>query len=289
LLESIAARDSQHQQAVTEQALQAVYDNVENCFELCTKRTERKPAGEGWESHLDPDDVASLIVLRTDVSSAAAALSPSSSDVDFQRYSELRRALESKTNELRRKAVQRIAEKERREARQHAATWKLLASFNQKRVQPEVPPSRVYEHYKNISQIPGAPLSVNKPPALFIGPLNKDDFELESDITANKTKTALETINTHSAPGPDGLPPRLITRIFSSTLLVAFLSQFLTWCFRAVWVPAQWRTSENFILYKGGGPTDDVSSFRAISLTQIFAKVPGFEDLVYFYSHLTPT
>jgi hypothetical protein len=81
------------------------------------------------------------------------------------------------------------------------------------------------------------------------------------------------TINLQSAPGPDGLPPRLVQSVFSTTLLLTFLARFLTRCFRAKWVPTQWRSSENFVLYKGVGDTTDVSSFRAISLTQILAKV----------------
>jgi hypothetical protein len=116
-------------------------------------------------------------------------------------------------------------------------------------------------------------LTTEAVPRLFVGPLTKDDAALESDVSADETRHALDDINRRSAPGPDGLPPALVVNTFGLTALVLFLARFLTRCFRAVYIPTQWRTSENFILYKGAGPVTDVSSFRAISLTQILAKV----------------
>jgi hypothetical protein len=203
-------------------------------------------------------------------------LTPVTPACDVASWKRAKAGLESLVASLRRKAVERLADKESREARQHAATWKLLASFNQKRVQPEVPPSAIFDHYKTISQIPGLPLTVEEPVRAFIGPLTREDSELEGDISTEETAAALRNTNARSAPGPDGLTPKLITSVFRATLLVTFLARFFTRCFRAMWVPSQWRTSENFILYKGKGPLFDVSSFRAISLTQILAKVVCF-------------
>jgi hypothetical protein len=182
--------------------------------------------------------------------------------------------------------VELLASKERREARQHAATWKLLSAFSQKRVQPEVPPSSVYEHYRNISQVPGAPLSTEEVQATFIGPLTREDSELEGDVSNQEARAALEAVNKNSAPGPDGLTARLITKFLSLPLMIAFLARFLNRCFRCAFTPAQWRTSENFVLYKGVGAIADVSSFRAISLTQALAKVEDF--LVFCFNSVFP-
>jgi hypothetical protein len=253
--------------------VQQLFDNIANCFELCTKRTARKEPGESWESNLDSADIAKLSAARTALLKSDSMLTPTSTQQDFEKARELRKKFEATTAELRREAVERLAVRERAEARQHAATWKLLSSFNQKRVQPEVPPSVIYEHYKEISQVSEAPLLLDEAPGSFVGPLTREDAKLEDDISLEETKSALENINLQSAPGPDGLPPRLVTSIFSTTLLMGFLARLLTRCFRSKWIPAQWRSSENFVLYKGKGDTTDVSSFRAISLTLIFAKV----------------
>ncbi len=262
--------------------LQNIYDQIENCFMLCTKRTTRKQPVEAWETDLDPGDSSNLQQSRERVRALESQLSPSSTPAAYRTWRAAKVELENLLAVLRRKAVDRVAEKERREARQHASTWKLLAAFKQKRIQPEVPPSVIYDHYKTISQVPDMPLSVEEPTRQFVGPLTREDSELENDITAADTRTALDSINARSAPGPDGLTPPIITGAFRLTLLVSFLARFLTRCFRAAWVPLQWRTSENFILYKGKGPVFDVSSFRAILLTQILAKVRMLLHVVMF-------
>ncbi len=285
LLCGVAEQDPDDLDLTTAQ-IQRVYDNVENCFELCTKRTERKPHVEGWESQLDPEDSSLLARRRAEVLKLEISLTPASTDDDFAARRRAQEELEDLVRGLKRKAVQQVADKERRDARQHAATWKLLASFSQKRVQPEVPPSTVYNHYRQISQVSTAPLSVDPVPCTFVGPPTKEDSALNDDITPSEVSTALRNTNMKSAPGPDGLTPRLITAAINSVLLVSFFARFLTRCFRAAFTPSQWRSSENFVLYKGCGVTTDVSSFRAISLTQIMAKVNcplTFCDLFYFF------
>ncbi len=258
---------------LTSAQIQQAYDSIENCFELCTKRTERKPHVEGWESHLDPEDISRLARRHAEVLKQELRLTPDSTDDDFSARRQAQSALEELVRELKRKAVQQIAVKEHQDARQHAATWKLLSSFLQKRVQPEVPPSTMYNHYRQICQVSTAPLFVDPVPRAFVGPLTKEGNDLNDDITASEVSTVLRDTNKKSAPGPGGLTPRLISAVLNSVLLVSFFARFLTRCFRAAFTPSQWRTSENFVLYKGCGVTTDVSSFRAISLTQIMAKV----------------
>ncbi len=275
LLDGIAQCDDTNLLDVRPDQLQALYDQMSNCFDLCTKRTKRKQLGESWESNLEPEDVARLTSQRVKLMEAERKLTPTSLPAERTACRDMRSSFDHLVVELKQKAVERLAASERAEARQHAATWKLLASFGQKRVQPEVPPSAIYQHYKGISQATSAPLEAPEVPRLFTRPLTSHDAKLEDDVSVEEAKEAVMSINLQSAPGPDGLPPQLIQRVFSTTLLLSFLARLLTRCFRAKWVPAQWRTSENFILYKGVGDTTDVSSFRAISLTQILAKVPS--------------
>jgi hypothetical protein len=67
-------------------------------------------------------------------------LIPSIPPAEFDSWRKSKSSLESLVARLQKKAVHRTADKERREARQHAATWKLLALFKQKWVELEVPP-----------------------------------------------------------------------------------------------------------------------------------------------------
>ncbi len=272
LLTGLAA-DDRDQNDLPSSSIQQLYDRIENSFELCTKRTRRKPFTESWESELDPDDVATLATQRAYVRSIESKLSPSSPDVDYEALTVARELLSGLQTELKKKAVALIAERHRREARHHAATWKLLSSLGDKRVQPEIPPSAVYDHYRQLSQVAEAPLTADEVPQLFVGPLTQEDAALEADVSPDEARAALDDINLQSAPGPDGLPARLVRSAFNCVLMLTFLARLLTRCFRAAFVPSQWRTSENFVLYKGVGPSTVMSSFRAISLTSSFAKV----------------
>ncbi len=283
LLQATAEHDTAYLD-VPHTHLQGLYDKIENFFELCTKRTKRKPLGDCWETELDPDDMATLSTQRAQVSSIESKLSPQSTDDEYEALAVARDLLDSLQGELRKKVVSRIAERNQRDAAAHSATWKLLSSFSDKRVQPEIPPSAVYNHYRSLSQVESAPLTADEVPQLFIGPLTQADAALEDDVTPEEARAALNDINLNSAPGPDGLPPRLVRSMFSCVLMVSFLARFLTRCFRSVFVPWQWRTSENFVLYKGVGPSTLMGSFRAISLTSSFAKVYIVLRLVVYLS-----
>jgi hypothetical protein len=275
LMQAVAEHDGSHVNASSTD-LQHLYDKLENCFELCTKRTVRKPPGDCWETELDPDDMAMLSAQRTQISSVESKLSPNSPEEDYVALAVAHELHDSLQTELKKKVVTRIAERHQRDAASHSATWKLLSSFSDKRTQPEIPPLAVYDHYRSLSQVESAPLTADEVPQLFVGPLTKADAALEDDITLDEAWTALDNINLHSAPGPDGLPPRLVRSMFNSVLMISFLARFLMRCFCAVFVPWQWRTSENFVLYKGTGPSTLMGSFRAISLTSSFAKVQLF-------------
>jgi hypothetical protein len=56
-------------------------------------------------------------------------------------------------------------------------------------------------------------------------------------------------------------------------VLLAFLARIFSACFKLRFTPEQWRRAENFVLHKGKGDRKNVNNFRAISLTQIMAKV----------------
>jgi hypothetical protein len=108
------------------------------------------------------------------------------------------------------------------------------------------------------------------------GPLTKEDAALEDDVSSVEVREALQRTNAASAPGPDGLTPSIIKTAFSTTVLVEFLARIFSACKNLVFTPEQWRRAENFVLFKGKGCLKSVNSFRAISLTQILAKVIYF-------------
>jgi hypothetical protein len=256
----------------TPQGIQFVYDRLENIVELCTKRTVCKQHLKKWEYELDPADAETLHQARADFLLREQRLSPSSTRSELMDVQTRAQLLGALRKELQRKAVDNITQRQRQQAQHHASTWKLLASFKATSDQPEVPPSEVFDHYRKLSHIPSLPLELELQPRRWQGPLSSEDALLEEDVTPAETRAAIEESNMSSAPGPDGLPPTLVRSWFESTLLLTFLSRIFTACFHRAYTPAQWRKSENFVLYKGVGDKANVGSFRAISLTASFAK-----------------
>ncbi len=176
--------------------------------------------------------------------------------------------------------MEKINERQQKQAQQHSSTWKLLATFSTSSDQPEVPPSQIYEHYRSISQDTTAPLEPEMQEQRWQGPPLREDSALVEDITPDEAGRALADMNMGSAPGPDGLYPAMVRSTFTRPTLLVMLAQLFTCCFQCAFTPSQWRKAENFILYKGRGVLLNVSSFRAISLTSIIAKV--YERVLYW-------
>jgi hypothetical protein len=257
----------------TTRGLQAVYDRVDNSLALCTKRTARKPLRQRWESQLGGDDSAMLQDARLLLQHREQLLKPSSPGEDFEEVQVLRELFQSLKSELRRKAVHSAHENNRLQAENHAGTWKLLASFKRTMDQPEAAPATIFEHYKAIGTANDGPLTVQPLQQVIYGPLTREDAELEAEVTSEEVRAAINRTNPASAPGPDGLTPSIIASAFSSAAMLSFLARIFTACGRLFFTPEQWRRAENFVLYKGKGDRKNVNSFRAISLTQILAKV----------------
>jgi hypothetical protein len=92
-------------------------------------------------------------------------------------------------------------------------------------------------------------------------------------VTPEEFERAISDTNLTSAPGPDGLSPRLLVDALKVDAFYVFLFQFMLMCFAYSFVPTQWREAQVFILYKGRGNPLDPNSYRGISLTPILAKM----------------
>ncbi len=253
--------------------VQSTYDQVANDFEICTKRTARRLHSEPWEHELDPQDADTLNLARREYLQHCQKLTPAYTAAELEEVKQRRDIVEGLQTSMKQEAVRRITERQQRQAQHHASTWKLLSAFKASSDQPEVPPAAIYEHYRNISQDPTAPLTVELRPRRWQGPMTREDAALEDDVTPEEAEEAILTSNMTSAPGPDGLPPTMIKSVFSTYVLLSFLARLFTACFRKIKIPQQWRKAENFVLYKGRGDKWNVSSFRAISLTASLAKI----------------
>ncbi len=96
---------------------------------------------------------------------------------------------------------------------------------------------------------------------------------LDGAVSELEFNNAIRDTNLSSAPGPDGLPPRLLVSALSTPEFYVFMFHFMQMCFLLSYVPSQWREAYVFVLYKGRGNPLDPNSYRGISLTPILAKM----------------
>lgn len=153
----------------------------------------------------------------------------------------------------------------------HTQAWKIIGSLREKDDQ-SVPIStdRLVDHFSAVFAPPSVPPIPAPIPEV---PLSPEHHHLVSPISPTEFDKAIADTNLTSAPGPDGLPPRLLIQCLSVPEFYVFLFQFITMCFLLSYVPTQWRTAHVFILYKGKGNPLDPNSYRGISLTPILGKL----------------
>jgi hypothetical protein len=153
----------------------------------------------------------------------------------------------------------------------HAQAWKVIKSLRDTD-DSSVPiaTSRLVEHFSTVfndekaAPAPMPIVDVPTPPHLE---------HLDGAITEREFENAIRDTNLSSAPGPDGLPPRLIVSALSTPEFYVFMFHFMQMCFLLSYVPTQWREAYVFVLYKGRGNPLDPNSYRGISLTPILAKM----------------
>ncbi len=153
-------------------------------------------------------------------------------------------------------------------AEDHAKAWKIIGELREgdDRTVP-IATDRLVRHFSEVFSPPSAPAPVPD------GPTAPNLLHLTDPVSPEEFDQAVKDTNLSSAPGPDGLPPRLLIGALKVDAFYVFLFQFMLMCFALSYVPTQWREAHVFVLYKGRGNPLDPNSYRGISLTPIMAKM----------------
>jgi hypothetical protein len=153
----------------------------------------------------------------------------------------------------------------------HAQAWKIIGSLRENSDQSvPIATERLVTHFSSVFAPPSVPPI---PAPIQDVPPPPGCEHLVCAVSQAEFDAAIADTNLTSAPGPDGLPPRLLIEALSVSAFYVFLLQFLTMCFVLSYVPTQWREAHVFVLYKGKGDPLDPNSYRGISLTPILAKL----------------
>ncbi len=179
--------------------------------------------------------------------------------------------LEKKITRYWKISADRAISEARAGAEDHAKAWKIIGELREEedRTVP-IATDHLVRHFTEVfSPASSPPVPAPVPDA----PTPTHLLHLVDAITPEEFDQAIRDTNLTSAPGPDGLSPKLLIDALKVDAFYVFLFQFMLMCFVLSYVPTQWREAQVFILYKGRGNPLDPNSYRGISLTSIMAKM----------------
>ncbi len=227
-----------------------------------------------WERWLSPSDLKPLLDAREKLSDCERLYENLQTSIAHRDLIMSKLALERTTTRLMRIALDTELDQNRGFADDHATAWKVFDSLKDSSTSVPIPPDTLVNHFESVMAPKDSTHAAIIPPFdPFFGPLTESDTVYGRDLTSAELDAAVSKINMSSAPGPDGVTPRLAKDLFNFRPFFMFFLIFVNYCFVAGWVPIAWRISEIFILYKGKGDPTLADSYRGIALCSILAKV----------------
>jgi hypothetical protein len=247
---------------------------MDSAIRLGTKRNPRRTTVLSWERWLSSEETRELQDLRFSVSDLETSFENLQTSVIRRDLALARIWLERLTSKLMRKALDSELEDKKANASDHTLAWKVFDSLKTAKPSVPIPPSTLVDHFENVMAPKNSPCTSIFPPFLPAeGPLTLADSKFGCEFSREELTAAVNLINMSSAPGPDGVTPKLAKDLFRFLPFFLFFLLFVNFCFFAHWTPDAWRIAEIFVLYKGKGDPCSPDSYRGISLCSIFAKV----------------
>lgn len=124
------------------------------------------------------------------------------------------------------------------------------------------------------------------------GPLSEDCYIsnnnnpiTELEITVEKVKKLLSSVNPSKASGPDRIHPKLLRSLSENDSFVSAITVLFVKIYQTSSMPLQWKTANVIPLHKKGSKTS-ASNYRPVSLTCILCK--SYENIIreHIYNHV---
>ena len=101
---------------------------------------------------------------------------------------------------------------------------------------------------------------------------SESDILSDIDITFDKVKHQLESLNCFKSFGPDGVHPKLLKSLANDSSFVEAVVKLFRECTDSGVLPKVWKSASVSALFKSGSKTDPLN-YRPVSLTCILCKV----------------
>ncbi len=152
--------------------------------------------------------------------------------------------------------------------------WSLVKKFRVASDQGVLPIDTLVHHFRAVFNRTGDPV-----PVVFAGSSPRDDEVLDRLFTNQELEMAVRELSRGTAPGCTGIGNDVLLDMFVLPGAPEFLLSFFNACLEGAELPALWRCTEIFLLYKGKGPLTDPGSYRGIALMDSFLKL--YERLLF--------
>jgi hypothetical protein len=133
---------------------------------------------------------------------------------------------------LQRKALDLMIESKRKIARDHSFAWKVFSSLDDDQSAIPIPPTTLVDHFERVmapKDCPAASISPAFNP-MFV-PLTREKANLVDPFSPDELRAAVSKINMDSAPGPDGVTPKLAKDLFAFLPFFMIFLTLVNFCF----------------------------------------------------------
>lgn len=250
---------------------QILFDFLLNALHSASPRVTKSHRGKSWKDYIPAHLSAHLDYLENRVSQLELLFTNDRSQGVLTSLNDAKTFLSRQISFAMKLAADEILLRNQDAAKDHSKAWKVFQSFKDSQSSIPISLSNLKSHFEAVFQ-KGSPL-VPDFSVTSSAPLSQSDSLLEDPFSVFEVQNAILDVNLDAAPGPDGVSPRVLRRLFDTPSTLLFFVHFLNACFSFARVPSQWARSHIFVLYKGKGARADPNSYRGINLLSVFMKV----------------
>ena len=163
-------------------------------------------------------------------------------------------------------------------AEKNYSLWKATKKFRRSPIPPLAPlrvgnqwirdnSDKVEAYATHLEQVFCSPPSTSTP--CLVAPHQYPPKPLY--VSPREVAAVLDKLNVQKAPGADQIDARMLVNLPHTGIIL--FTQLLNSIFRLCYVPSSWKVAKVIMLLKPGKPSEDVKSYRPISLLSIQNKV----------------
>ncbi len=227
--------------------------------------------GEPWHRYLSEVELRPLLLLEGEV---AALLSRARLGLPPEGLSEKSAELRALRRSLHSRATERLFGDVKGSAGDPTRFWAFVKKFRVSDEQGVLPIDTLVHHFSAVFNRMSDPI-----PVVFVGRYPCEDDALDAPFVIEELDRAMGELSRGTAPGGTGVGNDVLLELYKVPGASDFFLNLFNACLEGAELPAVWRCTEIFLLYKGKGLLTDPGSYRGIALMDSCLKL--YERLLY--------